>query len=43
MRDTADNTPNTQTALQHSRAVATFGRGVQRIEIRAIDRAHAAG
>jgi hypothetical protein len=43
MRDTADNTPNTQTALHHSRTVATFGRGVQRIEIRAIERTHAPG
>jgi 4-amino-4-deoxy-L-arabinose transferase-like glycosyltransferase len=43
MRDTADNTPNTQTALHNSRTVATFGRGVQRIEIRAIERAHAPG
>jgi hypothetical protein len=43
MRDTADNTPNTQIALQHSHKVATFGRGVQRIEIRAIERSRAAG
>lgn len=43
MRDTADNTPNTQTALHDSRTVATFGRGVQRIEIRAIERTHAPG
>jgi hypothetical protein len=43
MRDTANNTPSTQTALAHSRTVATFGRGVQRIEIRAIEREDAAG
>jgi hypothetical protein len=43
MRDTAQNTPNTQLALQNSRTIATFGRGVQRIEIRAIHGAHAPG
>jgi Dolichyl-phosphate-mannose-protein mannosyltransferase len=43
MRDTADNTPNAQTALHNSRPVATFGHGVQRIEIRAIDRTDASG
>jgi cellulose synthase/poly-beta-1,6-N-acetylglucosamine synthase-like glycosyltransferase len=36
MRDTATYVPNTAQALQHSRVVATFGRGTQRIEIRAI-------
>jgi 4-amino-4-deoxy-L-arabinose transferase-like glycosyltransferase len=42
MRDTATNTPNTQLALHNSHTIATFGRGVQRIEIRAIEGAHAA-
>lgn len=36
MRDTAIYTPSTAQALQHSRPVAIFGRGGQRIEIRAI-------
>jgi hypothetical protein len=43
MRDTAVYTPNTALALVHSRPVATFGRGPQRIEIRAIGGAHAPG
>jgi hypothetical protein len=41
MRDTANNTPNTEVALHNSRPVAIFGRGTQRIEIRAIGAAHA--
>jgi cellulose synthase/poly-beta-1,6-N-acetylglucosamine synthase-like glycosyltransferase len=36
MRDTAIYVPSTAQALQNSRVVATFGHGVQRIEVRAI-------
>jgi hypothetical protein len=43
MRATAGNTPNTELALQNSHTVATFGRGFQRIEIRAIGGAHGSG
>lgn len=43
MRDTAHYTPNTAQALQNSRPVAIFGRGVQRIEIRAVGGRHAPG
>jgi len=39
MRDTLNQTPTVAAALAHSRIVASFGRGVTRIEIRAIDRA----
>jgi hypothetical protein len=41
MRVTTNQTPNTAAALTHSRVLATFGRGQQRIEIRAITGAHA--
>ena len=36
MRVTATYTPNTAQALEHSRVVAVFGSGGQRIEVRSI-------
>jgi hypothetical protein len=39
MRDTDSYLPNTAQALAHSHVVASFGRGPQRIEVRAIDKA----
>jgi hypothetical protein len=43
MRDTAIYVPSTAQALQHSRVVATFGRGIARIEVRAIAGTHPSG
>jgi hypothetical protein len=41
MRVTTDQTPTVAAALSHSRVLATFGGGPQRIEIRAIKKANA--
>ncbi len=41
MRNDVAEVPKTAQALEHSRVVVRFGRGAQRIEIRAIDRGHA--
>jgi cellulose synthase/poly-beta-1,6-N-acetylglucosamine synthase-like glycosyltransferase len=43
VRSTLDRTPTTREALEHSRVLAQFGRGDQRIEVRAIDRPQRSG
>jgi glycosyltransferase XagB len=43
VRSTTEQTPTTARALEHSRVVAQFGEGAQRIEVRAIARAGPSG
>jgi glycosyltransferase XagB len=43
MRGTTDRTPEAAAAVRHSRLVVQFGRGAQRLEIRAITGAHPPG